>query len=405
MAPGSDDPEVDHPQTGDDPSERSSGPLAGMNADQLTTSLRDPAELGRALVGWLASRLPTGAAPELVGEVETPSGNGMSSETLLFTVRWQDGGEVVQRRCVARIEPDRDQSPVFPRYDLAMQYRVMELVGRHTAAPVPRTLWLEEDETVIGSPFFVMERVDGQVPQDVLPYTFGDTWLDGTTPDQWRQLQRSALSAVAEIHRITPAEHDLSFLGPTAIDDGRSVLDRHLSEWEDYLHWVTGDDPGELLPACFTWLRDHLPDAPDARLSWGDARIGNMLFAGHEVAAVLDWEMAALAPPQVDLGWMIYLHQFFQDITTDLGLPGLPDVFRTADTAATYRELTGRDPGDLRWYVAYCAMRHGVIMRRVTDRSIQFGEAVRPDNPDDTIIHRRTLEEMLDGSYWDRVPD
>ena len=55
------------------------------------------------------------------------------------------------------------------------------------------------------------------------------------------------------------------------------------------------------------------------------------------------------------------------------------------------------------WYMAYAAMRHGVIMRRVTERAVLFGEAIRPEDPDAMIIHRKTLQQMLDGSYWERV--
>jgi hypothetical protein len=59
--------------------------------------------------------------------------------------------------------------------------------------------------------------------------------------------------------------------------------------------------------------------------------------------------------------------------------------------------------GDLTWHIAYAAMRHGVIMRRVTERSIHFGEAEAPADIDDLIIHRDTLRGMLDGSYWSGV--
>jgi len=155
------------------------------------------------------------------------------------------------------------------------------------------------------------------------------------------------------------------------------------------------------------WLRDHLPtegvDTGSARLSWGDARIGNMMFADFEVVAVLDWEMVGIAPPEVDLGWMAYLHLFFQDLTTGLGADGLPDFMRPVDLAAAYAEVSGRLPGDLTWHLAYAAMRHGIIMRRVTERSILFGEAARPDDVDDMIVHRATLRAMLDGSYWDTI--
>jgi aminoglycoside phosphotransferase (APT) family kinase protein len=337
-----------------------------------------------------------------VSGVVSPEGNGMSSETLLFTARYEIDGEPVERRCVARIEPELDKIPVFPTYDLAMQYDVMSLVAEATDVPVPETLWYEGDGSIIGAPFFVMARVDGEVPRDVLPYTFGDNWVDVATPDQRARLQDSAVAALAGIHRITPETHDLS---PLQYDrPGATSLERHLAEWEAYLEWVTAEKRSPLLDACFAWLRANLPDdvGPDC-LHWGDARIGNMMFADFQVVAVLDWEMAGVAPPEVDLGWMAYLHLFFQDLSTSLGLPGLPDFMQAKDLAATYEAVSGRVPGDLRWHVAYAAMRHGVIMRRVTERAVLFGEAVEPEDRDDMIIHRETLRAMLDGSYWPQV--
>jgi aminoglycoside phosphotransferase (APT) family kinase protein len=125
-----------------------------------------------------------------------------------------------------------------------------------------------------------------------------------------------------------------------------------------------------------------------------------MLFDGFEVAAVLDWEMAGVAPAEIDLGWTVYLHRFFQDLAEQLGAPGLPDFMTEADVTATYAEVSGRTPADLQWYATYAAMRHGVIMRRVTERGVLFGQAVRPADPDEMIMHRATLRQMLDGTYW-----
>ncbi len=80
-----------------------------------------------------------------------------------------------------------------------------------------------------------------------------------------------------------------------------------------------------MLAECFTWLEDNLPtDVGADALSWGDGRIGNMMFRDHRVVAVLDWEMAAVAPPEVDIGWMCYLHLFFQDLAVQMGAPGFP---------------------------------------------------------------------------------
>ncbi|MEZ5179951.1 MAG: phosphotransferase family protein [Acidimicrobiales bacterium] len=378
------------------------GGAAALSPERITVSTRDQAELGARICTWLAGQLPEGAHPEVV-DVVKPEGTGMSSDTLLFTARWTEGGEAVERRFVARIEPELDKVPVFPTYDLAMQHRVMALVGEATDVPVPEALWFEGDGSVIGAPFFVMARVDGEVPRDVLPYTFPDpNWVLDATPDQRAAMERSAVEALAGIHQITPDTHDLSFLEVDA--PGDTSLERHLAHWEGYLEWVTATERSPLLDECFAWLRANLPTGPDdPRLSWGDARIGNMLFADHRVAAVLDWEMAAVAPPEVDLGWMAYLHLFFQDLTTDLGAEGLPDFMAPATLARHYREVSGREVGDLTWSIAYAAMRHGVIMRRVTERAVLFGEAVRPDDVDEMIIHRETLRQMLDGTYWARI--
>ncbi|MCB1026959.1 MAG: phosphotransferase family protein, partial [Microthrixaceae bacterium] len=306
---------------------------------------------------------------------------------------------------VARIEPELDKVPVFPNYDLRLQFDVMALVGDATDVPVPEVLWFEADGSIIGAPFFVMSRVDGDVPPDVMPYTFPDgNWVIEAAPEDQQRLQRSAVEALAGVHTITPDSHDLAFLVPD--QPGETSLERHLAWWEGYLEWVTGDERSPLLDDCFSWLRANLPaegtDTCAPRLSWGDARIGNMMFVDFEVSAVLDWEMAAVAPPEVDVGWMVYLHFFFQDIATGYDADGLPEFMLPDDVVATYEAASGLTLGHLRWHMAYAAIRHGVIMRRVTERSVAFGEAERPEDVDDMIHHRATLEAMLEGGYWER---
>lgn len=387
--------------TADGASDRAEpGGTVAMDAERITTSSRDPQETARRLEAWLAGVVP-GESAEIT-DVSSPDSNGMSSETLLFTASWAEAGRSVTRRLVARIEPPATDYPVFTHYDLDMQFRVMRLVRAETDVPVPETLWYEPDPTVLGGPFFVMERIDGSVPPDVLPYTFGDNWVFDAADSDRRALQESAVETLAGIHAITPDRHDLSFL--QLAQPGATALERCFNHWRDYHDWVVKDRPSPLLAECFAWLGDHFPtDVRADALSWGDGRIGNMMFRDHRVVAVFDWEMAAVAPPEVDIGWMCYLHLFFQDLATDLGAPGLPDMFRPVDVAATYAARAGRAPADLTWYLAFAAMRHGVIMRRVTERSIHFGEAESPEDIDDLIIHRATLRAMLDGSYWKGV--
>jgi aminoglycoside phosphotransferase (APT) family kinase protein len=278
----------------------------------------------------------------------------------------------------------------------------MQLVRDRTQVPVPEPLWYEADPGVLGGAFFVMTQVDGLVPRDVMPYTFGDNWVFDASEADRRRLQDSAVRALVGIHTLTPTDADLAFLEHS--EPGETSLERSFNHWSVYHDWVVADSPSPLLADSYAWLQDRFPEegAHDA-LSWGDSRIGNMMFRDGQVVAVLDWEMAAVAPPEVDLGWMCYLHLFFQDLAVELGALGVPDLLRPQEVARQYAALGGREPTDLRWFVAYAAIRHGVIMRRVTERSIHFGEAERPDDVDDLILHRATLEAMLDGSYWARI--
>jgi aminoglycoside phosphotransferase (APT) family kinase protein len=372
-----------------------------MDADRITVTTRDPDETARRLQDWLAGRLPARSHP-VITEVSSPESNGMSSETVLFTATWDPGDGPSRRPMVARVEPPAGAYPLFTTYDLDMQFRVLRLVGAHTSVPVPEVLWYEPDPAALGGPFFVMEQVEGQVPPDVLPYTFPDNWVYDAPPERRGDLQASVLAALAGIHTVTPDRFDLGFLHPAP--PGSSSLDRLVGQWRHYSDWVVGDTPSPLLTRCFDWLESRIPsDVGADALSWGDGRIGNMMFRDFGVVAVLDWEMASVAPPEVDLGWLCYLHRFFHDLATDIGLPGLPDLLRPVDVASAYARLTGRPPADLTWFVAFAAVRHGAIMRRVAERAIFFGEAARPADVDDLIMHRATLSGMVDGSYWSEL--
>ena len=277
----------------------------------------------------------------------------------------------------------------------------MQLVATETDVPVPRPLWLEPDAAAIGAPFFVMERVDGRVPPDLMPYTFGDNWLFDATRDEQATLQQSSIEALASLHALERRRRRLAFL---ALDRPEpTALGRHLGETAAYYEWVIGDGPRiPILERSLAWLADNLPaDEGPPVLSWGDARIGNVLYRDFAPVGVLDWEMAGMAPREVDLAWMIFLHRFFEDLVDSTRRrPGMPHFMRIDDVAGTYAELTGHEPRHLDWHTMYAALRHGVVMARVTQRSIHFGQAEMPDDPDELVMHRDTLEQMLAGTYW-----
>jgi aminoglycoside phosphotransferase (APT) family kinase protein len=135
-------------------------------------------------------------------------------------------------------------------------------------------------------------------------------------------------------------------------------------------------------------------------LNWGDARIGNMLWEGVTPSAVLDWEMAAIGPAEVDVAWMIFLHRFFQDLAERYGFPGLPDFLRRDRVAEIYTELTGRPVEALEWFEVFAALRFATISVRTSLRGIEYGTQEQPEDLEDLIMFRHLLEQMLDGTYW-----
>ena len=359
-------------------------------------SRTDPEVLRSKLEAWLRAH-PDVADDAVVQNLQVPDGNGMSSETMLFELA--HGGQVEQ--LVARVAPQLGSVPVFPDYDMGMQFRVMQEVA--DAVPVPAVRWLEEDPGPVGAAFFVMDRVEGRVPPDVMPYNFGmDSWVYDASPAEQQHLQEKSVEVLAALHAL-PVDRfgflDDSVEGGDA--DERSALRRHVDATRGFYEWVVADAyESPLILRSFEWLEDHWPaDEGETVLSWGDSRIGNMMFDGFDPVAVLDWEMASLGPREVDLAWMVFLHRFFEEVAWKMELPGMRHFMHAPDVVAHYEQVTGHTVQNFEWHTTYAALRHAAIMYRVAVRSITFGQGEWPADVDDLIMHRDALEQLLDGTY------
>ncbi len=365
-------------------------------------SRRDPERTRVDIQAWLTTTLGEGAEPE-VSRVTVPESNGMSSETVLVDASWLTDGERVEHPLVFRIAPDASAVPVFETYDFDAQFRVMAKVGELSDVPVPEVYWLEEDPAPIGAPFFVMSRITGEVPSDVLPYDFGDNWLYDASREDQERLEAASVDVLARLHAIEDPTTHFEFLASSA--EGDTPLRRHVADLRGYYEWVSSDgNRSPLIERCFAWMDEHWPlDEGETVLSWGDARIGNTMYRDFEPVAVLDWEMAGLAPREVDLAWMIFIHRFFEDIATSMGLGGMPHFMHRDRVVERYEQRSGHTPRDMDFYTLYAALRHAVVMSQVQRRAIRFGVAEMPEDIDDLIMHRATLEQMLEGEYWSRV--
>jgi len=365
------------------------------------TFTRDLDDTRRALEGWLATRRPD-AEHVRIATLDIPATNGMSTETLLFDAVWTEDGRERVEPLVARVAPDPVNVPVFRAYDLEGQFEIMRKVALHTLVPVPRVHWLERDAAVLGAPFFVMEKRYGVVPPDLMPYPFGDNWLFDASRDQQRAVQNATIAVIAELHGIPEPERMFPFLDldrpePTAFG-------RHVGDWGAYYDWIVADGlRSPLLERALAYIQDNWPESEStAVFNWGDSRIGNVMYRDFRPIAVLDWEMAALSPRELDLSYCVYIHWMFQDAIERYGGvgSGMPHFMRPEDALTEYERITGYTPRDFEFYALWNATRYGMISARIGRRSAYFAETPVPDDPDDMIMNRDAIERMLAGTYW-----
>jgi aminoglycoside phosphotransferase (APT) family kinase protein len=361
---------------------------------RLQRSSRDPEDTRQRLEHWLASKLGPGSDPTVSGLKGTDA-NGMSSDTMLFDATWTADDGAHREQLVARVAPDSHDVPVFPRYDMQGQFDVIRGVGDLTSAPVPRTWWCETSPDAMGAPFFVMSRVDGEVPPDVMPYTFGDNWLFNADKADQRKLQDTTVEAIAALHDIPNAADRFGFLDRAT--SGDTHLRRHVANNRAWYEMVKRDGiTSPLVENGFDWLDANWPKHEgDTVLSWGDSRIGNVLYQDFAPVALLDWEMAGLGPAELDIGWIMYAHYVFQSLANRLGAEGMPEFMTPADVAAKYESLRGYAVRDLRFYFVYSAVQWGIVFLRTGQRSIHFGEVEMPADPEDLIHTKPHLENLL----------
>jgi aminoglycoside phosphotransferase (APT) family kinase protein len=355
---------------------------------------RDLSQLDEQLSKWFQREVTDSGA--FISDLRRPTGSGMSSETLLFAASWDSGKYNENRQLVARLAPTPEDIPVFPSYDLDLQVQTMRLVRERTSIPTPRVLWLEKDPEILGVPFFVMEQLHGRVPPDIPPYVFGG-WLQDAPAEDQQLLEERSVELIVELSKI-----DLNTVNTEFLENGftgKTHLRRHFAAQRDYYQWVVGNTREHpVIERAFSWLEDNWPEESPTVLSWGDARIGNIMFGEDSFSpvAAFDWEMAGLAPVEVDLGWMVFLHKFFQNIAESFEFIGMPHFMEADNVRRIFAQKAGYIPDDLHWFMVYAGLRHAIIMSRINDRSVRFGQAEWTDDVDEAIPHTGLLWTMME---------
>lgn len=338
---------------------------------------RDADTTRRALATWLVRALGADGGVEL-GELRGPGATGFSNETLIVDANWTSAGQPHEQTFVVRVAPTG--YTLFPDPAFDTQYRVLRAL-RPTSIPVPNVRWYESDASVLGAPFFVMDEVAGRVPPDNPPYHMAG-WLFDVSPAHRAKLWWGAIDAMADLHRLDRRGLGLDFL--------TGGLDEGLAYYESFLASVEKDEPVPTARRALDWLRSHLPGEEPLVVTWGDARIGNVIYDDDaNVLAVLDWEMVGLGAPAQDVAWALFLDRHHSEGCDVPRLEGFPS---TAETIAHYEQRSGITLQSMDFYEVYSAFRFCVIMGRLAVIFKDWG--LLP--PDDAMAQDNTVTRLTE---------
>ncbi|HVM34127.1 MAG TPA: phosphotransferase family protein [Actinomycetota bacterium] len=303
---------------------------------------QEPLVRSEPLEQFLADRL--GAAPIRIERHRA----GHSNETFFV-----DYG---RRRYVLRRPPRGAFLP--SAHDVTREYRILAAL-QETPVRVPRTILLCDDESVIGAPFYLMERVEGCVIRDGLPRNL-------TAPEDRKAIGSEIVDALAELHTLDHGSLPLEGFGhPSA------YLERQLKRWRGQMELTLPfTRPVPDLERVGGWLEANLPKSPPATLVHGDYKLDNVMFAPDAPArlvSILDWEMSTIGDPVADLGWLLSFWREPDDLDEPdiAGAPSvtvLPGFARRAELVARYQDRTGTDVRALDWYVVLAVWKLAILL-------------------------------------------
>jgi aminoglycoside phosphotransferase (APT) family kinase protein len=301
-----------------------------------------------ALAKFLRARIP-----EFRGDVEVRQFQGGFSNPT-FHLQTADRAFVMRKKPPGQLLPSA--------HAVNREYQVLAAL-QGTDVPVPRVHLLCEDDSIIGTMFYVMDYVDGRV------YT--DKSLPGCTPGRRREMYDAANDVLARLHSV-----DYRAVGLTDFGKPTGYVARQVSRWtKQYLASRIEETPA--MTRLIEWLPKHLPQNDEATIAHGDYRIGNLLFHPREprVVAVLDWELSTIGHPLSDLAYCCSVYHLPATsgggrgfVGTDLAALGIPNEQEFLDA---YRRRTGRASiPDWTFFIVFSMFRSAAILAGVYRRSV-----------------------------------
>jgi aminoglycoside phosphotransferase (APT) family kinase protein len=301
------------------------------------------------LTTYLATALPAITAPLTVRQFQ----GGQSNPTFQIT-------DTTGARYVLRKKPPGNILP--SAHAVEREYAAMHALGP-TGVPVPKMRLLCEDAGIIGTPFYIMDYIDGRVLIDIKL---------AELPRSERAAYYMAMAdGLAALHRV-----DWRAVGLENYGKPDNYVARQVNRWtKQYL--ASEPEPNADMAALLEWLPANLPPDEAPTIAHGDYRLGNLMFAheGPTLLAILDWELSTIGNPLSDLAYLCSFYHLPHDGAPFHGLGGLDlhaaGLPTEAELVQRYCEKVGRPypPPNFNYYLAFSSFRSAAIGQGVYDRS------------------------------------
>jgi aminoglycoside phosphotransferase (APT) family kinase protein len=346
----------------------------------FTTPDEALSDLGQRLTPWFAGGSPGLVAPVVLGVRQASVTNGYSNETIICEVEHGSREARLTEKLVVRMPPS--DAGHFDKYDMQHQYQVMDRLRRLAHISTPECRWIELDPAFVGRPFFMMTYVEGQVPPDA-PQPYCDAgWVAEASAEQRATMWWSTVDALAKLALVDVNAADLAFLD--VADRDRSRVAQIIERASAGRAWAAAGLPDIEIPHLDEIARLLTLNAPaeiSDGLVWGDARLGNIIYRDFEPICLLDWELATIGDPIMDLSYFMMMDEFFRTgHGGHIASPSLTGFGSERETLAYYEKATGRSCANygyfwaLNAYIILCRCARYAALR-VTEGKMTIEES------------------------------
>ena len=305
---------------------------------------------------WLEDKL-TSASDVKVEILGGPENTGFSNETLSFQVSYSLNNENLSKGMVLRFYPEGFF--VFPDYDIHKQFLIMQKLSAHNIK-VPNVLWYEESDEVFGTSFYVMEMAEGDAPSDNPPF-HQEGWVADSSEEIREKIWWGWVEEMSKVHQVDISTGEYEFLNRPELGD--NYLDQELNYYLNFHEWAMEGEAHPVADQARDWLVANKPVSNQSSIIWGDSRCANIMYLPNgEISAVLDWEMASLGDPCMDLAWGIAIDDCNSKGVGAERLSGFPGPVATI---AKWEALTGFSADNFDYFYTLALYKFTVIMIKV----------------------------------------